>query len=488
MVLMEMCRNLAFVSVIVTYLVLSDLGFRADGLILARVAGQEPDLAGLSRRLAEALTPFQHKYLTNLAAASGKAPPSGPDRYANPDDVWHAFRDAMDSALNDTSLHLNEPYANPRADDSIFISIASYRDPSCSATVRRAFERADRPALVNVGVVQQNCDAEHGCFTGTGWAETRRWVPSAPDPDCLNDFCASSFGKPHCDAGRVRVVRLREAEAYGPMFARFLNAKLWRGETYFMQIDSHSGFREGWDTTMINMIKSTPSHPNSVISNYPPEGLAEDTTKWGRAGSHGMPSVSGLCGAQFDKLGGNIFTLRMDRTSMQNQHTNSLRPPYAPFVAAGFLFAHASFLRKVPPDPFLPYVFMGEEIAMSLRLWTAGFDIYAPSIDVVKHEYVRSEHPKFWETVNFVFGGGNFHNPLSEMLVHRVLHLLGYKPFEGTHATNDVLTRISEYGLGTVRSREQFMQMAGLNVEDQRQNEPTWCTEGSTPPHAMISK
>jgi len=42
-------------------------------------------------------------------------------------------------------------------------------------------------------------------------------------------------------------------------------------------------------------------------------------------------------------------------------------PKYAPFVAAGFFFGYAQFLHEVPFDPFLPWIFMGEEISMSAR-------------------------------------------------------------------------------------------------------------------------
>lgn len=69
---------------------------------------------------------------------------------------------------------------------------------------------------------------------------------------------------------------------------------------------------------------------------------------------------------------------------------------YAPFVAAGFLFGPATMLYDVPFDPFLPWIFMGEEISMSARLWTAGYDIFSPTINVLNHYYVRRHYPKFW--------------------------------------------------------------------------------------------
>lgn len=182
-----------------------------------------------------------------------------------------------------------------------------------------------------------------------------------------------------------------------------------------------------------------------------------------------------------------MFTLRMDRTSSENRHSDTLRPPYASFVAAGFMFAHSSFLRAAPPDPFMPYVFMGEEISTSIRLWTAGFDIYAPSVDVIRHEYVRSEHPKFWETVNWVFDG-DFHNPLNRLLVHRVLHLLGASSFKASDETRAVLIRASEFGLGKVRTRAQYLEMAGLDIEKRQQVIPEWCSQGQAPGHAIEGK
>ena len=80
--------------------------------------------------------------------------------------------------------------------------------------------------------------------------------------------------------------------------------------------------------------------------------------------------------------------------------SKSIEPKYAPFVAAGFFFCHGAFLHEVPFDPLLPWIFMGEEISMSVRLWTAGYDIFSPTINVLNHYYVRRHYPKFWETTN----------------------------------------------------------------------------------------
>jgi hypothetical protein len=57
------------------------------------------------------------------------------------------------------------------------------------------------------------------------------------------------------------------------------------------------------------------------------------------------------------------------------------------FVGAGFFIAIADFLVDVPFDPFLPWMFMGEEIALSIRAWTHGWNIYAPRKNLIGHQY-----------------------------------------------------------------------------------------------------
>jgi len=449
----------------------------------------EPDLERFTSMLGDALKPYQQKYWKDLAKADGKEAEMSSNflqARVSPENVWHTFQKTVDKALSDKSLNLDATFGAPRNDSSIFISIASYRDPSCRASLRSAFANADNPESVNVGVVQQNCESEHGCMTGTGWANTRRWVqrPGA-DKDCAKEFCESDAGRAHCEAGRVRILRLNEAQAYGPFFARYLNAKLWRGENYFMQLDAHSKFRTGWDSTMIDMMKRTPSYPDSVISTYPSSGTAEDTSTWPRVtAAEQADQTTGLCEATFEPAGGDRYTLRMGRSDIPMKKSGV--PPYAAFVAAGFFFTHGSYVERASPDPFLPYIFMGEEVALSEKLWTNGFDIYAPTANVIGHEYVRSENAKFWESVNMVYDDGRMHNGLSNIIIERVQNLLGMPEARTAQQVDPtVLVDMKDYGVGQVRSQQEFLEMANINVDAHRQSTPDWCRQGTAPPHAM---
>lgn len=61
----------------------------------------------------------------------------------------------------------------------------------------------------------------------------------------------------------------------------------------------------------------------------------------------------------------------------------------SPFAGAGFQLSSADVLLDVPFDPKLDMMFVGEEILYSARLWTKGWDLFAPDINIVKHHYNR---------------------------------------------------------------------------------------------------
>ena len=64
-------------------------------------------------------------------------------------------------------------------------------------------------------------------------------------------------------------------------------------------------------------------------------------------------------------------------------------PQLHPYWAAGFSFSRGHFAVNVPYDPYLPMVFMGEEISMGVRAFTHGYDFYTPEKNVCFHTYVQ---------------------------------------------------------------------------------------------------
>jgi hypothetical protein len=218
-----------------------------------------------------------------------------------------------------------------------------------------------------------------------------------PDPDCYLLFCSSDVGKKFCSDGHIRLLRMKESESLGPYMARYFASKLWNGEQWYMQIDSHMTFLQDWDTLSIEMLNKAPSE-KPVISHYPPPHTADLVKK-------ADGPAPRLCGPKFATTDLESQIIRLDNSYYYD--TVKLETPrFAPFAAAGYLVAHSDFLREVPFDPFLPYIFMGEEILLSARLWTSGYDIFSPTHSLLGHHYVREHKPKFWEAIHrtFTFG------------------------------------------------------------------------------------
>lgn len=275
------------------------------------------------------------------------------------EEIWQAYHDLTVQTLYPWDRDYLSRMPKRRDDDSIFMSIATYRDENCLNTMTWAYEKALYPERLYVGLVQQNC--HHDCKSGV--MKNGKTQDAPPDPDCYKLFCASDIGKPHCEANRIRKLDIDETESLGPYAARYFASKMWYGEQWYMQIDAHMTFSKHWDARSINMLQSAPSK-KPVISHYPPGHEQDLELLKDKAGSR-------LCGPIFATSDLENQIIRLEGSKVWDKKVLET-PRFAPFTAAGYFVAHSSMLADVPFDPFLPWIFMGEEIIMSSRLWTSG--------------------------------------------------------------------------------------------------------------------
>ncbi len=112
------------------------------------------------------------------------------------------------------------PLPPPLPPPRIFVSVAAFRDSETGATLRSLFAAARRPLSVFAGVVWQVAGAGIGSGGGSAGAADEVVVPE--------EWRA-----------QVRCLVVPAEEASGPCPARALAQMLWRGEEFFLQIDSH---------------------------------------------------------------------------------------------------------------------------------------------------------------------------------------------------------------------------------------------------------
>jgi [Skp1-protein]-hydroxyproline N-acetylglucosaminyltransferase len=305
---------------------------------------------------------------------------------------------------------------------TIFVSVASYRDSECPTTVYSAFQKADHPCRIFVGICQQN---------------------SQGDLDCL------TFNRGHIPLGQVRILRLDSKEARGPVYARQRIAEeLTRDETFFLQIDSHTRFVQGWDTKLIEMTEKLESLGVNkyILSHYPKHFDPDDANDMDpEVQDSDLSAVPVICKSFFNER--NMISFE----GAQFLSSSEIPRPNA-YIAAGMLFTRMSAIKEVPFPKDLDGLFVGEEILMSVRYWTHGYDIFTPSSNTVYHYYTRNKgEPKFW---SLKLDDNEAHEKVKKML-----------HFQDVNNT---------FGLGTARTLQQYYEWTGIEPS-KRMVEKSFC-------------
>jgi len=133
--------------------------------------------------------------------------------------------------------------------ETIFLMIASYRDWQCHETITSAYSLADHPERLFVGAVEQNVEGDLSCV----YTEK----PCDTDPE-----------QPICKyRNQISVYHMEASMATGPVTARHIGDRLYRGEYFVMQMDAHCLFIRHWDTRIINQWTQT-RNEMAVLSSY----------------------------------------------------------------------------------------------------------------------------------------------------------------------------------------------------------------------------
>lgn len=240
---------------------------------------------------------------------------------------------------------------------TIFVQIASYRDPQLKPTLEDMLAKARNPEDLRVGI---------------------SWQHSADDAwDDLD---------PYKHDPRFRIIDIDHRESKGVCWARHAVQQLYDGEDYTLQIDSHMRFEEGWDETLIGMVDLLKSkgHGKPLLTSYVSSFDPENDP----AGRVRVPWQM-----NFDRFipEGAVFFL----PATMPGHATMTEPLPARFYSAHFCFTLGSFCREVQHNP--EYYFHGEEISIAARAYTHGYDLFHPHKVVVWHEYTRKGRTKQWD-------------------------------------------------------------------------------------------
>jgi hypothetical protein len=239
----------------------------------------------------------------------------------------------------------------------IFVQIASYRDPQLIPTIKNMLDQAKNPKNLVLSIARQ-FHPEDGF-------------------DDLSEYENDE---------RFKILNIDYKESKGVCWARYLTQQQYNDEEYTLQIDSHMRFEKNWDETLINMIKDLQlkGHKKPLLTGYvssfdpenDPQGRV--TEPWRMAFDRFTPE-------------GVVFFLPEVIPGWKK-----LKDPIpARFYSAHFCFTLGQFSKEVQHDP--EFYFHGEEISITVRAYTHGYDLFHPHKVVIWHEYTRKGRTKQWD-------------------------------------------------------------------------------------------
>jgi glycosyltransferase involved in cell wall biosynthesis len=282
---------------------------------------------------------------------------------------------------------------------TIFIQIASYRDPELYFTVEDCLKNAKYPENLKFCIAWQHDEKEE-----------------------INKLFQNK---------QIDIIDIPYQESKGACWARSQTNKKYRDEKFTLQIDSHIRFIENWDEELINMWTSL-NNEKAVLTTYPAEyypGKPKDEWKHEPHVIHTHAFKNGYT---------------QQRPRVEPSLKKRKYPYKAIHVAAGFIFGPGAMIKDVPYDPDL--YFEGEETSLAIRLYTNGYDLFHPQKLILWHYYERKEQSKHWSDCK---EWGKYHKIATE----RLECLLG--------RSNNC--NLGQYGLGDVRTLEDFQKYSGID-------------------------
>ncbi|WP_147256486.1 GlcNAc-transferase family protein [Pseudonocardia hierapolitana] len=240
--------------------------------------------------------------------------------------------------------------------DRILVQIPAYRDPELMPTVLDLLRTAACPERLSVVIAWQ-------------YGEDER-----------------ELEKPLRRLAPVRLLMTRAANSQGCNWARRELQRCWSGEEFTLLLDSHHRFAPGWDATLVNLHRQLRDSgiERPVMTAYlPPYDPVRDPQ--GR-----VEAVYRM--ALLERRKGLMFRLTGHPVPGWRKLT---RPIPACFASLHLLFAEGRFNEVVACDPDI--YFFADEIAIALRAFTHGYDLFHPHVVLGWHLYDRTTRGRHWD-------------------------------------------------------------------------------------------
>jgi hypothetical protein len=300
--------------------------------------------------------------------------------------------------------------------ERILIHLPAYREPELVPTIKSALENAEFPERLVFGICRQY-NPEDGF-------------------DNVDEFR---------DDKRFKIKDIPYLEAKGLPYARaVINEELLDDEEFVVQLDSHHRFSKNWDSTLIEWYYTLKADGhNPLICGYlpyynpfkDPEQRVQEP--WLSEAASFYPH-------------GTIF---IRPTGIPNWR--ELDKPFpARFLSGHFAFGPNKWAKDVKHDPNI--FFSGEELNLSVRSFTHGYDLFHPHRTIIWHATMREERSGMLVWDDQSKRGESMWHTQQDIGRSRIRQLIGVE--DGGHD-------LTGYDVGKVRTVRDYEKYAGIHFK-----------------------
>lgn len=323
---------------------------------------------------------------------------------------------------------------------NIFVSIASYRDPETIPTIKDLIEKSSGKNSIRIGLCLQDENIQ-------------------AQKDALTKF-------------PVDIIDYDWRESKGTCWARHTIQKLlFNNEDFYFQLDSHHRFCESWDIELISNIELLKNkYTKPIIGGYCPGYFPSKNIE---LEDKPMKMVSF---PDFTDLGDLMFMPKLIKNYKELREQNIKTIP-ARFLSGHFIFAEGSFVNECMYDPNL--YFRGEELSLSARAYTNGYDFFHPTNCIVWHEYLRENQRKHWDDHTKNNGFMKTHEDRASLAKQRVRQLL---------CMETKSMPLGKYDLGKIRNLHNYELYAGLDFSAKKVHKYAYDLNDNAPTPSVLSE
>jgi hypothetical protein len=318
----------------------------------------------------------------------------------------------------------------------IFIHLPAYREPELIPTIKSALNNARYPERLVFGICRQY-NPEDGF-------------------DNIDEFRSDP---------RFKIMDILYTDAKGLPYARYQINTMLEDEEYICQLDSHHRFAHHWDELLIEMHDQLKNKgiKKPILTGYLPyydpfnDPARRTMEPWQQQFVCFYPHNT-------------IFI----RPGLLQDWQNREEPVTSRFLSGHFCFADNHWAKTILHDQDI--YFSGEEINLTVRSYTHGYDMFHPHQLVIWHATMREERDGILVWDDQSKRGEDWWSQQEKARAKiRQLFKLEDNGFD-----------LSGYDLGIERTLEQYEQYAGIKFKDKLVQQYTLDNEYAPTPNDSL--